>query len=171
MDTLTPEYLYKAEIWLLITTLLYFMVNGAGIFETVVIIPKWSASPPESFHLLRGKFGLDFKFFWVVMHIIHDISFMIAFVKCSQIDPIYNWLLILLITHIAVRFWTVIYFAPRIMAFQKMANSEMNIPDLNTLVKQTQKWRNLNYVRTGIFVLVSICLLMLYIKLLITYHN
>lgn len=34
------NYIVRAETWLFITTLVYFLMNGAQIFETAVIVPK-----------------------------------------------------------------------------------------------------------------------------------
>ena len=51
MENITRDYLAKAEIWLFITTLIYFLMNGAQIFETAVLVPKWTVSPPQSFGL------------------------------------------------------------------------------------------------------------------------
>lgn len=58
MEQLTTNYLTRAEIWLFITILAYFMMNGAQVFETAVIIPKWTSSPPESLALLGGNTDL-----------------------------------------------------------------------------------------------------------------
>lgn len=119
MDT---AYLLRAEIWLLITILIYFLMNGAQIFETAVIVPKWTAAPPESFQLFKGKYGLDFKPFWIALHSIHEISFIAAIAFCWKIDELRNWLLVLFAIHFAVRVWTLIYFAPNIIEFQKIVN-------------------------------------------------
>jgi hypothetical protein len=75
MNTLSTSYFVRAEMWLFITTLAYFLMNGAQLFETAVIVPKWTASPPESFQLFRGTSGLDFKAFWIVTHSIHELTF------------------------------------------------------------------------------------------------
>ncbi len=40
MNNISAEYMSRAETWLLLTTLIYFLMNGAQIFETVVIVPK-----------------------------------------------------------------------------------------------------------------------------------
>jgi hypothetical protein len=79
---MTADYLSRAELWLLITTLIYFLMNGAGIFETAVIVPKWTAEAPESFQLFKGKYGLDLKIFWIAIHSIHEITFMLAIAFC-----------------------------------------------------------------------------------------
>lgn len=156
MDTGTAHYLSRAEAWLFITTLIYFLMNGAQIFETAVIVPKWTASPPDSFQLFKGKFGLDFKPFWITMHSFHEITFILAIVFCWKLDPVRNWLLVLFAIHFLVRVWTLIYFAPKIIEFQKIANENA---DGSELLRRTTLWRILNYVRVGIFIAVSLGLI------------
>jgi len=162
MNDITESYLVRAEAWLLITTLIYFLMNGAQIFETAVIVPKWTASPPESFQLFKGQFGLDFKTFWIAMHSIHEITFLIAIAVCWKLD-IRNWLLVLFAIHFAVRVWTLAYFAPNIIEFQQLANTTHS--SVNLLHRATW-WRTLNYLRVGIFVAVSIGLVPLYMRVL-----
>jgi hypothetical protein len=163
METITNDYLSRATLWLFITTLIYFLMNGAQIFETAVIVPKWTASPPESLQLFKGNYGLDFKAFWIVLHSIHEITFILAIVFCWKLDPIRSWLLILLLLHFAVRVWTLTYFAPNIIEFQKLANEGTANAEL---LSKTSLWRTLNYIRVGIFVVVSLGLIPLCIKIL-----
>lgn len=163
MNTLTANYLSRAEAWLLITTLIYFLMNGAQIFETAVIVPKWTAAPPHSFQLFEGRYGLDFKWFWIVIHSIHEITFIMAVIFCWKLDPIRNGLLILFGIHFAVRVWTLVYFAPNIIEFQKIANRAANGIDL---ASRANLWRTLNYVRVAIFIAVSLGLIPLCLKVI-----
>jgi hypothetical protein len=153
---ITTHYLSRAETWLFTTTLVYFLMNGAQIFETVVIVPKWTAAAPESFGMFKGTYGLDFKAFWIVMHSLHEITFIAAIVFCWRLDPVRNWLLILFTAHVAVRAWTLIYFAPNIIEFQKIANAAASGTDL---INRANLWRTLNYVRVAIFIAISIGLI------------
>jgi hypothetical protein len=162
MESITTNYLSRAELWLCITTLFYFLMNGAQIFETAVIVPKWTASPPESFLMFKGKYGLDFKVFWIVLHSIHEIAFILAIIFCWKLDLIRNWLLILFVIHFAVRVWTLSYFAPNIIDFQKIAETPTFTKDL---IKRTSLWQTLNYIRVAIFMAVSFGLIPLCIKL------
>ena len=163
MKSIAENYLLRAECWLFITTLFYFLMNGAQLFETAVIVPKWTASPPESFSMFRGKSGLDFKAFWIVFHSLHEITFILAIVFCWKLDPIRNWLLVIFIIHFAVRVWTLTYFAPNIIEFQKIANTGGTAPGLH---HRATRWKNLNYVRVGLFIALSIALIPLCSKLL-----
>ena len=152
MNTININYFSRAETWLCITTLIYFLMNGAQIFETFVIVPKWTAAPPESLYMLQGKYGLDLKTFWITIHSIHEITFIIAIYFCWRIDPLRNSLLILFTIHFAVRAWTLMYFAPSIMEFQKI-NLEKGM-DL-IISNKIFLWRKLNYIRVAIFIAIS----------------
>ncbi|MCI0443547.1 transposase [bacterium] len=162
MENITMDYISNGATWLFITTLIYFIMNGAQIFETAVIVPKWTASPPESFQMFKGKYGLDFKAFWIALHSIHEITFILAIIFSWKLDLIRNWLLILFAMHFAMRVWTLMYFAPNIIAFQKIANTANTETNL---LNRTTLWRRLNYVRVGIFIAVSIGLIPLCIKI------
>jgi hypothetical protein len=141
------------QAWLTISTLLYFMMNGAQLFETFVFIPKWTASPPGSFQLFKGKYGIDLKTFWIWAHSIHEVTFILAIVFCWKMILIRNWLITLFLVHFAVRVWTLIYFAPNIIEFQKIANGQ---GESGGLLSRVRLWRNLNYLRVGIYIAISV---------------
>jgi len=162
MENITTSYLTRAEIWLSITTLIYFIMNGAQIFETLVFVPKWTASPPDNFNLLLDGRGTNLKTFWTVFHSLHEITFILAIIFCWKIDPVRNWLLILFAIHFAIRVWTIAYFAPNIIDFQKIAETPTLAKDL---INRTSFWQTLNYIRVAIFIAVSLGLIPLCIKL------
>ncbi len=164
MENLTAEYLFRAEAWLLITTLIYFIMNGAGIFETAVLVPKWTASPPASFQLFKGEHGIDLKIFWIAMHSIHEITFIVAIIFCWNIPGVREWMLLLFGIHFGVRVWTLTYFAPNIIEFQKIANGADVTPNL---AERTKRWKNLNYIRTLAFIAVSGGVLSILLRLLL----
>ena len=162
MENITIEYLTRAEIWLCVTTLVYFLMNGAQIFETFILVPKWVASPPDNFKLLLDGQGTSLKIFWIIFHSLHEITFILAIIFCWKIEPIRNWLLLLFAIHFGVRVWTLSYFAPNIMDFQKVAETPALAKDL---VSRTSLWQTLNYIRVSIFIAVSLGLIPLCIKL------
>jgi hypothetical protein len=153
----------RAELWLCITTLIYFLMNGAQIFETLVFVPKWTDSPPANFKLLLDGHGASLKNFWIIFHSIHEITFILAIIFCWKIDFARNWLLILFAIHFAVRVWTLAFFAPNIINFQKIAETQASVENL---VNSVSLWQTLNYVRVAIFIAVSIGLVPLCIRVL-----
>lgn len=153
---MSSDYLTKGLMWLVTTTALYLLMNGAQIFETALIVPAWTASPPESLGMFQGKHRLDFKTFWIATHSLHEITFILALVFCWKIPDVRNWLLVALTAHVAVRVWTIVYFAPTIIAFQRTPYGPTVDPDL---VAKAARWRNLNYLRVALFMAINVALL------------
>lgn len=162
MENITTSYLTRAEIWLCITTLIYFLMNGAQIFETLVFVPKWTDSPPANFKLLLDGRGAGLKNFWIIFHSLHEIAFILTIIFCWKIDFARNWLLVLFAIHFAVRVWTLAFFAPNIINFQKIAETQSTVQNL---VNKTSLWQTLNYIRVALFIIVSIGFIPLGIKL------
>ena len=160
MKTLTIEYLSRAETWLLITTLAYFLMNGAQLFETAVVIPKWTARPPESLSILQGPYRPDLKTFWIAAHSLHEITFIAAIVLCWQIPQARYALLLIFAMHFLVRLWTIGYFAPNIMNFQK-TDIHAASADIRSAVS---RWRNLNYIRVAAFLALSLAVAAVYLQ-------
>lgn len=155
-SALTSGYLRRAALWLVITTLAYSLVNGAQIFETATIVPSWTTAPPRSLGLFHGAYGLDFMAFWITMHTVHELTFLLAIVFAWKVQTVRNWLLALFAAHAALRVWTLTYFAPTLIAFQHSPISSEVDP---ALVAQAALWQDLNYLRVGLFVAVSVALL------------
>ena len=154
-DEVRRRYLARALGSLIVTTAVYLLMNGAQIFETVLIVPAWTAAPPASLGLFHGAYGLDFKAFWIAFHSIHELTFIVALVACWRLPSI-RWALVALLgVHAAVRVWTIAYFAPTIIAFQGLPASTQIDPGL---VAEAARWRTLNLLRVLVFVLVNLAL-------------
>lgn len=154
--TASPTYLRRATGWLAATTLAYFFMNGAQILETTTVVPSWTAAPPESLAMFHGARPLDFKAFWIVVHSLHELTFLAAVLATWKLPGVRNRLLVLLAVHVAVRVWTVAYFAPTIIAFQHLPAGTGVDP---VLAAQARTWADLNLIRVAIFLLVSLALL------------
>jgi len=72
-------------------------------------------------------------------------------------------LLILFTVHFLTRVWTLMYFAPNVIEFQQIANSANPVTGL---LDRAVMWRRLNYVRTGVSILISLGLIPLCISIL-----
>lgn len=141
---------------LLITTVAYLLLNGAQLFETAVLVPVWTAAPPASLHLFQGQFGLDFKSFWIVAHSLHELTFLAALLLNWKIAPRRRVLIVVLVIHMIVRAWTLLYFAPVIISFQQ---TPFSATIDQTLQEKAALWRTLNVIRVAIFTLLSFALI------------
>lgn len=177
MSKLELGYLNRAEIYIFITTLAYFLMNGAQIFETAILVPRWSGAPPSSFALFQGSLASNLKVFWIVTHCLHEITFVLALIVSWKVAPIRNWLLCLFAAHMGVRVWTLVYFAPAILEFSSMAKEALALSsdpaaaanvfgDVDVLKARADQWRRLNYLRVGLFLAVSLGLLPLFWRIM-----
>lgn len=141
---------------LLVTTVAYLLLNGAQLFETAVLVPVWTAAPPASLHLFQGHYGLDFKVFWIVAHSLHELTFLAALVLNWKMPFRRRVLLGILVVHIAVRAWTLLYFAPVIISFQQMPAADSVD---QALLQKAVLWRKLNLVRVAVFLLLSFAII------------
>lgn len=145
------------EFWLVFNLLVYFLMNGAQIFETFVFVPKWSGKTPESLKLLLDKPGIPLKTFWTVFHALHEVIFIITIIICRNNKELFYPLLILFFIHFSVRVWTILYFAPKIILFQNIAADKQNAG--TDIAFQIKRWKQLNIVRVMLFILISLALI------------
>lgn len=154
------EYLTEPKNLMLLNILIYFLMNGSQIFETLVFIPKWTENAPSKFVLLLDKPGVGLKSFWTMIHSLHEVIFIVNIIVCWNIPNVRNWLVFLFLLHFAVRVWTILYFAPNIIRFQKIAKDGVDYDD--TLEENVLRWKRLNILRVFLFILISIALIPLY---------
>jgi hypothetical protein len=66
--------------WSLI--LLCFSMAGAfggGLYEHIVVMPIWSASPPSSFSIIQPGTGVPLQHFWIPIHAAITVFILLAF--------------------------------------------------------------------------------------------
>lgn len=143
----------KADLWLFIAVSAYFVMNGAQLWETALMIPAWTKAPPASLIFFREPYAPDLKTFWILVHSIHDLSLIAALVFNWRIPARRNPMLLLIAIHIGVRAWTLAYFAPTIIEFQHVPYSDSVD---SGLLEKAALWRQMNYLRVGLFVLANL---------------
>lgn len=158
------EYLTEPKNLMLLNILIYFLMNGSQIFETLIFIPKWTEKAPDKFILLLDKPGVGLKSYWTIFHSLHEVIFIANIFVCWNIPNVRNWLVFLFLLHFAVRVWTILYFAPNIIRFQKIAKEGIDYDD--TLEKNVLRWKHLNILRVFLFILISIALIPLYMTII-----
>jgi hypothetical protein len=148
---------HTADRWLLYSLCAFFLITGASLWETVVFVPVWASGNPATLTVLEGNAGLDSTILWLVVHSLFEIILLLTLV--------FNWktksrrapLLLLGILYAVIRIWTVLYFAPSFLDFQKLSSR----PEIaSSLIARTVLWEKLNYVRTGLVVALNISMLL-----------
>jgi len=86
---------------------------------------------------------------------LHELTFIAAIILNWTIPGRRKVLLIIFGLHIALRVWTIAYFAPTIISFQQMPVSDAIDEALR---QKAQHWKNLNLVRVTLFTVLSLAL-------------
>lgn len=135
----------RADAWLLYCLSLFCLMTGASLWETAVFVPIWASARPGALVVLRGDVGMDAAYLWVSVHTIFELVLLFTLISNWKDRPRRNALLAFAFAYVAVRAWTVLYFAPSFLAFQRLsANAEI----ANPLLEDVVQWKSLNLIRT-----------------------
>jgi hypothetical protein len=143
----------RADSWLLYILCAFFVLTGASLWETVVFIPMWISGNPATLTVLERNIGVDSSVLWVVVHSLFETILLFTLVfnwKTKSRRSAFQFFGIL---YAVIRAWTVLYFAPSFLRFQKLSSHP---PLASSLIAQTLLWEKLNYVRTALVVALNI---------------
>lgn len=99
-------------------TVFGLMLLGGGLYEYLVVDHSWPKRPdliqPSRGGITRGRF-------WILAHSLLELSLIIAIVAAWKDPAPRFWLLLALASHLTTRTWSMLYFIPRALAFEKAA--------------------------------------------------
>jgi hypothetical protein len=92
---------------------------GGGVYETLLVDRVWPDNPaviqPE-----RG--GLDRKLFWMPAHTLYELALFISLWMLWSAGDARWWIAAALVVHFAARAWSMAYFIPRALRFEKLGD-------------------------------------------------
>jgi hypothetical protein len=127
--------------WLLI--LLCFSMAaaiGGGLYESIVLIPLWSKSPPSSFSIIQPETGVPLQQFWVPVHAAITLFLILALVLTWRDLTVRRLLLVSLVAYIVMRVWSGLFFIPEMLAFQKIPLDSPPSAELSARVARWTFW-------------------------------
>jgi hypothetical protein len=113
---------------------------GGGFFESFVLIPLWSKSPPASFALIQPKTGVPLQRFWIPVHAAITAFMLVALVLTWSEPTVRRLLLLALVSYIVMRVWSGLFFIPEMLAFQKVPLDEAPSAALSARVSRWTFW-------------------------------
>ncbi|HYX27119.1 MAG TPA: DUF1772 domain-containing protein [Pyrinomonadaceae bacterium] len=131
---------------------------GGGIYETVVVVPVWSADLPAS--LLRWSSSPDrvhaVRFFGVVTPLLMLIALATMIAGWNLAVPQRRWLRWATITFVLTLAGTLLWFVPTIDRLLGPANASMSPQELTRMARL---WVQLNWVRAAAITVAWLCAL------------
>lgn len=137
-----------------INALFFCIVIGGAVYEHCGVVPAWTAAPPASLTMFQGEYGLDASLFWMSIHPVTMMFFVINLVlhwrtarRKSILVPLAGYVIILTTTFI--------YFVPELMA---ITETPVGSADAG-LTSRANLWESLSLVRLAVLVVLAITLL------------
>jgi hypothetical protein len=131
----------SAAKWSLI--LLCFATAGAvggGLYEHMVLTPIWALSPPMSFSIIQSGTGVPLQHFWIPIHVAITVFLLLSLVLIWQERKARRFLLIGFGSYLVMRVWSMLFFIPEMLSFQKAPLDSPPSAELTTRVAQWTFW-------------------------------
>lgn len=143
------------NLWLILASIGFIVVLGAAIYEHVNVVPRMSAAPPMSLSMFSGQYGLETSSFWIPVHPINLVFFIIALIA--------NWkterkqrILTVFLSYVGILLITGIYFVPTLLS---IINTPYQLMVDEALRSKVVLWERLSLVRMCfIFILAAMLL-------------
>ena len=128
----------RAAQWSLVL-LCYSMAGavGGGLYEHLVLMPLWAASPPSSFAMIQPGTGVPLQAFWIPVHVAITVFLLVSLVLAWQERKARRFLLIGLGSYVIMRVWSGFFFIPEMLAFQQVP---LDAPASLELTARVARW-------------------------------
>jgi hypothetical protein len=135
-----------------LTCLAFTITIGGATYEHLNVVPRWSAAPPVSLSMFQGEYGLNPALFWMVIHPVNLLLFIVTTVLFWKTDRRKNTITVFA-AYIVILMITSIYFVPELISITTTPFS--NTVDAS-LTQRAAQWELLSIVR--LFVLIGLAL-------------
>ena len=99
-----------------ITTLAACATLGGGLYEYVVIDPYWPKRPGI---IQSRNGGVSRARFWIPAHVVFEVLLVVSLIAAWNDAGVRAALLVALVSHAAMRMWSLVDFVPKALAFEK----------------------------------------------------
>ena len=96
---------------------------GGGLYEFSVVDPAW----PRRFDLIQpDRGGISRKRFWIPAHVAFELVLLASLVVAWRAAEVRSWLLVALVSHVAMRLWSAFDFIPKALAFEEATEGTLS---------------------------------------------
>ena len=113
---------------------------GGGLYESIVLTPMWSKSPPSSFSITQPMTGVPLQRFWIPVHAAITVFVILVLVMTWHGMTVRRLLLVALISYIVMRVWSGLFFIPEMLAFQQVPLDSAPSAGLSARVSRWRFW-------------------------------
>jgi hypothetical protein len=103
----------------LFASVLGAIMLGGGIYETLLVDRVWPDNP-AIIQPKRG--GINRALFWMPAHTLYELALFFALWMVWAVTDARWWTVAALVVHFAARAWSLAYFIPRALRFEKLGD-------------------------------------------------
>ena len=113
---------------------------GGGLFEHIVVVPIWRASPPSSFAIIQRGTGVPLQRFWIPVHAAITVFMLLTLYLTWHDFTVRCFLLIGLTSYIVMRVWSGLFFIRAMLKFQNIPLHSAPSAELSARVARWTFW-------------------------------
>ena len=145
------------RISLFITLILWGTLVGGMMYSHVVFFPAYLSRLPESTQLIKGPYGLHDENFWMSMHPVMILSFIVTIILNWKLTDRRKFILTAFGIYVLAIIATFSFFVPELIAFAESSNSATTSSDW---FQRGQTWQHMSWIR-GFFMYVAFIMLLI----------
>lgn len=129
---------------------------GGGIYETLLVDRVWPDNPTV---IQPSRGGLNRGLFWMPAHTLYELALFITLWMVWSVSEARWWTVATLIVHFAARAWSMTYFIPRALQFERLG-------DLTQEQRhEARRWTRLSQLRPVLEAvsIMALCVAILYV--------
>jgi hypothetical protein len=130
---------------------------GGGFYESIVLTPLWSKSPPLSFSIIQPGAGVPLQRFWIPVHVAITLCIILALVLTWDEPAVRHLLLVALVSYIVMRVWSGLFFIPEMLAFQQIP---LDAAPSAALSARVSRWTFWTWFREPLDIISFVCSLL-----------
>lgn len=136
--------------------LTFAIMIGGAVYEHINVVPKWSAAPPESLSIFQGTYGLKPELFWMIIHPVNLLLFILTLAFHWKSARRKN-ILIAFSSYVIILVVTSLFFVPELISITSTTwSAEVD----HSLRDRAKLWETLSIVRLGVLGVLVLILLM-----------
>ena len=113
---------------------------GGGLFEHIVVVSIWRASPPSSFAIIQRGTGVPLQRFWIPVHAAITVFMLFTLYLTWHDFTVRCFLLIGLTSYIIMRVWSGFFFIREMLKFQNIPLHSAPSAELSARVARWTFW-------------------------------
>ena len=111
---------------------------GGAIYEALLVDRAWPETP-SIIQPARG--GIDRRVFWLPAHLLFELPLFVAIWATWRVHPVRSLLLFAMASHFALRAWSLLYFIPLAVKFERAGDLEPQLAARARTWVRLSRWR------------------------------